>query len=69
MTTPGPQPPASSKGDTPSTVPSPNQVPQKPWRTEGLPPRQAEKPRLRRSTIAFWLVGYLLLFRMLTVQV
>jgi cell division protease FtsH len=49
-------------------VPPRNQAPQKPWRTEGLPPRQAEKPRLRRSTVAVWLVGYLLLFGMLTVQ-
>jgi cell division protease FtsH len=55
-------------GDTPSAVPSPHQEPQKPWRTEGLPPRQPEKPRLRRSTIAVWLVGYLLLFGVLTVQ-
>src|SRR5688572_9079542 len=68
MTTPSPQPPAPSTGDTPSPVPSPNQEPQKPWRTEGLPPRQPEKPRLRRSTIAVWLVGYLVLFGVLTVQ-
>ena len=68
MTTPSPQPPAPSTGDTPSPVPPPNQAPQKPWRTEGLPPRQPEKPRLRRSTIAVWLVGYLLLFGVLTVQ-
>jgi cell division protease FtsH len=68
MTTPNPQPPASSTGDTPSPVPSPSHTPQKPWRTEGLPPGQPEKPQLRRSTIAGWLVGYLLLFGMLTVQ-
>ena len=65
---PSPQPPASSTGDTPSPVPPPSQAPQQPWRTEGLPPRQPKKPRLRRSTIAIWLVGYLLLFGVLTVQ-
>src|SRR5918993_4044333 len=68
MTNADPQPPPSSKDNTPSPLPSPNQAPQKPWRTEGLPPRQPEKPRMARSTIAFWLVGYLLLFGVLTVQ-
>src|SRR5690606_40398499 len=66
MSTPGQQSPASGTDDTPS--PAPNQAPQRPWRTEGLPPRQPDKPRVRWSTIAFWLVGYLLLFGMLTVQ-
>jgi cell division protease FtsH len=68
MTTPRAQSPSSSTGDTSAPVPSPNQPPQKPWRTEGLPPGQPQKPRLRRSTIAIWLVGYLLLFGMVTVQ-
>ncbi len=68
MTMPNAQPPASSTGETPSPAPSPDQAPQKPWRAEGLPPRQSEKPRLRRSTIAVWLIGYLVLFGMLTVQ-
>jgi cell division protease FtsH len=68
MGTPSPQPPASSSGNAPAPVPSPQQAPQKPWRTEGLPPGQPEKPRVRRSTIAIWLIGYLLLFGMLTIQ-
>ena len=68
MTTPSPQPPPEPAGGTPAPAPAPNQASQKLWRTEGLPPGQPEKPRLRRSTIAVWLVGYLLLFGMLTVQ-
>jgi cell division protease FtsH len=63
-----PSPPSAPPSDTPSPAPAPNQAPQKPWRTEGLPSRQPDKPRLRRSTIAVWLVGYLLLFGMLTIQ-
>src|SRR3954466_10516859 len=68
MTTPAPQPPSSSTGDRPSPAPPPGQAPQKPWRTEGLPPGQPEKPRLRWSTVGVWLIGYLLLFGLLTVQ-
>jgi cell division protease FtsH len=49
-------------------MPATNQAPQKPWRTEGLPPAQPQKPRLRRSTMVLWLVGYLVLFGILTVQ-
>jgi cell division protease FtsH len=68
MSTPSPQPPASSSGDTPSPAPAPKQALQKPWRTEGLPPRDPEKPRMRRSTVAIWLIGYLLLFGTLMLQ-
>jgi cell division protease FtsH len=69
MTTPNPQATAASSGGTPSPPPSSSdQAPPKPWRTEGLPPHQSQKPRLRRSTIAIWLVGYLLLFGILTIQ-
>jgi len=68
MSTPSPQPTASSADDTQSPAPSPKQAPQKPWRTEGLPPRPPEKPRLRRSTFAIWSIGYLLLFGFLMLQ-
>ena len=67
MSTPSSQPPAPSTGDTPSPS-TPSQSPQKPWRTEGLPPRPPEKPRMRPSTLAVWAVGYLLLFGVLMVQ-
>jgi cell division protease FtsH len=40
----------------------------RPWRTEGLPKGQGPKPRLRWATAAIWLVGYLLLFGILTLQ-
>ncbi len=68
MTTPSTPQPAASTGDSPSPVPPPSQAPQKPWRAEGLPPGRSEKPRVRRAIIAVWLVGYLLLFGVLTLQ-
>ena len=45
MTTPSSQPPASSTGDPPSRTVTGTEAIQKPWRAEGLPPRQPEKPR------------------------
>ena len=68
MTMSSTPPPAAAAGDPSAPVASADQGPQKPWRTEGLPPRQPEKPRLRRSTTLIWLLGYLLLFGVLTVQ-
>jgi len=63
----------------PPTSPDENQRPQgpksgrdrpaeRPWRTEGLPERQPPKPRRRWITPAIWVVGYLLLFGILTIQ-
>ena len=40
----------------------------KPWRTEGLPKGQPQKPRPRWIVLAAWLLGYLVLFGVLTVQ-
>ena len=40
----------------------------KPWRTEGLPKGEPPKRRPRWATLAIWLVGYLILFSVLTVQ-
>src|SRR4029078_1855852 len=40
----------------------------RPWRTEGLPKGQGPKPRPRWATGAICLVGYLLLFGILTLQ-
>jgi cell division protease FtsH len=59
---------ATPPGDPPTPIPAPRQAPQQPWRTEGLPPRAPQKPRLRPSTVAIWLIGYLVLFGMLTLQ-
>src|SRR5687767_3975550 len=56
-TSPGEQPPDSA--GTPLG---------RPWRTEGLPKGQGPTPRPRWVTGAIWLVGYLLLFGMLTLQ-
>jgi cell division protease FtsH len=63
MTVQGPQPPPNPAHERP-----PSQSPVRPWRTEGLPKGQQPKPRQRWITGAIWLVGYLLLFGMVTLQ-
>jgi cell division protease FtsH len=40
----------------------------KPWRTEGLPKGEPPPRRPRWATLGVWLVGYLILFAVLTVQ-
>lgn len=68
MTAPSPQPP-SSAGREPPTSDSPRTQPAPPWRAEGLPRKEPAKPRRPWWTlVAFWLVGYLLLFAVLTFQ-
>ena len=42
--------------------------PVRPWRTEGLPKGTPQKPRPRWVNLAIWVVGYLVLFGVLTVQ-
>jgi cell division protease FtsH len=62
----GPQPlPHSAHEHLPSDS---STDPPRPWRTEGLPAGQAQKPRRRWTTAAIWLAGYLLLFGVLTVE-
>ena len=41
---------------------------ERPWRTEGLPKGQPPDPRRRWINGAIWIVGYLLLFGMFTIQ-
>ncbi len=48
--------------------PAPPRAPEQPWRTEGLPQGQPPKRKSRWVTTALWVVGYLLLFSMLTLQ-
>jgi cell division protease FtsH len=62
------QPPPNSAREGPPSDSSPRQPAERPWRTEGLPKKQASKPRPRWITASIWLVGYLLLFGMLTVE-
>ncbi len=62
QTTPDPQRPGNGSA-APPEQPAP-----RPWRTEGLPKRQATNPRRRWVTLAIWLVGYLVLFAMFTLQ-
>jgi cell division protease FtsH len=62
---PSPQP--SRERPVPDAAPP--REPARPWRAEGLPDgTPADNPRRRWSTIAIWVVGYLVLFAMLTVQ-
>src|SRR5688572_6086255 len=68
MTAQGPQPSPNSAPERPPSEPSPQQPPARPWRTEGLPKGQPPSSRPRWMTMVPWLVGYLLLFGMLTVQ-
>jgi len=41
---------------------------ERPWRTEGLPKGQPPDPRRRWINGAIWIIGYLLLFGMFTIQ-
>ena len=45
-----------------------NQQAPRPWRTEGLPPGDPARQRRRWITTAMWIVGYGVLFGMLTLQ-
>jgi cell division protease FtsH len=67
MTAPNSQPPPNSTRERPLSDPQ-SQPPVQPWRTEGLPKGQPTSPRRRWLTMAVWLVGYLLLFGILTLQ-
>jgi cell division protease FtsH len=62
-----PAPPATSPNEHPPSDSGTKPL-GRPWRTEGLPKGQGPKPRPRWVTGAIWLVGYLLLFGMLTLQ-
>jgi cell division protease FtsH len=66
MTVQGP-PPASAPERPPSGS-SPQQPTQPPWRTEGVPKGQPPGTRRRWITAGVWLLGYLLLFGIVTVQ-
>ena len=57
-------PPSREPGEpAPEGQPGP-----KPWRTEGLPKGEPPKRRPRWATLGIWLIGYLILFGVLTVQ-
>jgi cell division protease FtsH len=56
------------RADPPSPAPAADRAPARPWRSEGVPDGQASRPRRRWTTAAIWLVGYLVLFGVLTLQ-
>jgi cell division protease FtsH len=68
MTAKSSQPPSDSQRERQPSSSSTEPPPSRPWRTEGLPKGQPTKPRPRWLTMAIWLVGYLMLFGILTVQ-
>jgi cell division protease FtsH len=69
MAASGVQPALDRQGDHPPTGSSTASPPSRPWRAEGLPKGgQPNAPRWRWQTAAVWLVGYLILFGVLTVQ-
>jgi cell division protease FtsH len=60
--------PADASPPAPLPTPRPDGPAERPWRTEGVPPGPSPNPGRRWTTMAMWLVGYLLLFGVLTVQ-
>jgi cell division protease FtsH len=58
----------NSAPEGPLSAPASDQPVARPWRTEGLPKRQPPNPWRRWITAAIWLVGYLLLFGVFTVE-
>src|SRR4030095_10404348 len=60
--------PPDPRAKGPRAVSPTEPPPSRPWRTEGLPKGQPTKPRPRWLTGAIWVVGYLILFGVLTVQ-
>src|SRR5438874_1956352 len=61
-----PEPPRQGQPTQPS--PPREDTPTQPWRTEGLPKGAPTAPRRRWTTAAIALVGYLILFGVLTLQ-
>jgi cell division protease FtsH len=63
-------PPASPDASHGAQRPEPahDRPPQRPWRTEGLPQGQQPNPKRRWITAAAWVIGYLVLFGVLTIQ-
>src|SRR3954467_8716364 len=59
--------PTAQTDRQPSDTPGKQQAP-RPWRTEGLPPGDPGRQRRRWITTAMWIVGYGVLFGMLTLQ-
>ncbi len=68
MTAKSSQPPPDSPRERQPASSSIEPPPSRPWRTEGLPKGEPTKPKPRWLTMAIWVVGYLILFGVLTVQ-
>jgi cell division protease FtsH len=68
MTAKSSLPPSDSQRERQPSSSSTEPPPSRPWRTEGLPKGQPTKPRPRWLTMAIWVVGYLILLGVLTVQ-
>ncbi len=68
MAAQAPPGPPNPTPDGPLPAPASDQPPARPWRTEGLPKRPPPNPSRRWITAAVWVVGYLLLFGVFTVE-
>jgi len=68
MTAPTPQPPPTPGDRGPLDKGTPGAPPGKPWRTEGLPDKPPQNPKRRWMSLGLFLLGYLFLFGLLTVQ-
>ena len=60
--------PKSSPSSNQPLQPAPPGDEPRPWRTEGLPKGEPQKRRPRWTIAVIWLIGYLILFGVLTVQ-
>jgi cell division protease FtsH len=63
-----PSPSSDASQEAPLAKPGPERQPERPWRTEGLPKGQPTNQKRRWLNPALWLIGYLLLFGMFTIQ-
>ena len=65
------QPPRQSSTGSETPPPAsapPGRSPARPWRAEGLPDGSKEQPARRWTAPSLWLIGYLVLFALLTLQ-
>jgi cell division protease FtsH len=63
-----PPPASGTPDDAQLTRPDAERPAKRPWRTEGLPQQQPVDPKRRWITGALWVLGYLILFGVLTVE-
>jgi len=63
-----PSPSSDASQEAPLATSGSERQAERPWRTEGLPKKPSTNPKRRWINGTIWLVGYLLLFGMFTIQ-